>query len=79
MPYACKQSRISRTPYPHLGGQAPTGAQNSDPSPQILVGTRNNFVIDLARKPKKVARPWSRTSRERLAMQVLLAIPRESG
>jgi len=23
-------------------------AQNSDPSPQILVGTRNNFVIDLA-------------------------------
>ena len=26
---------------------AATGAQNSDPSPQILVGTRNNFVIDL--------------------------------
>jgi len=33
---------------PQLGGHASTGAQNSDPSPQILVGTRNNFVIDLA-------------------------------
>jgi len=33
---------------PTWGGQAATGAQNSDPSPQILVGTGNNFVIDLA-------------------------------
>ena len=30
------------------GGHAATGVQNSDPSPQILVGTRKNFVIDLA-------------------------------
>ena len=43
MPYGYTQSRISRTPYPQI-----TGAQNSDPSPQIMVGTRNNFVIDLA-------------------------------
>jgi len=34
---------------PPIGGrQAAAGAQNSDPSPQILVGTRKNFVIDLA-------------------------------
>jgi len=33
---------------PDWGGHAATGAQNSDPSPQILVGTRKNFVIDLA-------------------------------
>jgi len=31
-----------------LGGNAATGAQNSDPSPQFLVGTPKNFVIDLA-------------------------------
>jgi len=30
------------------GGHAATGAQNSDPSPQIFVGTRNIFFIDLA-------------------------------
>jgi len=33
---------------PTWGSQAATGAQNSDPSPHILVGTRKNFVIDLA-------------------------------
>jgi len=33
---------------PQLGGNAATGAQNSDPSPQILIGTRKNFVTDLA-------------------------------
>ena len=37
MPYGYKQSRISRTPYPPMGGNAapPIGdhAQNSDPSP----------------------------------------------
>jgi len=33
---------------PHLGGYAATGAQNSDPSPQILIGTQKNFVIDSA-------------------------------
>jgi len=32
---------------PNWGGNAATGAQKSDPSPQILVGTRKNFVIDL--------------------------------
>jgi len=48
MPYGCKQSRISRTPYPSIGGHAATGAQISDPSLQFLVGTQNNFVIDLA-------------------------------
>jgi len=48
MPYGYKQSRISHSPYSQLGGHAATGAQNSDPSPQILVGTWKNFVIDLA-------------------------------
>jgi len=34
MPYGYKQSRISRTPYPPIGGaHAVTGAQNSDPLP----------------------------------------------
>jgi len=31
-----------------VGAHAATGAQNSDPLPQKLVGTRKNFVIDLA-------------------------------
>jgi len=49
MPYGYKQSRISRTPYlPNWEGPSATGAQNSDPSPQILVGTRKKFVTDLA-------------------------------
>ena len=43
MPYGYKQSCISRTPYPPI-----TGAQNSDPSPQILVGMWKNFIIDFA-------------------------------
>jgi len=30
------------------GGHSATGAQTSDPSRQILVGTRKNFVVDLA-------------------------------
>jgi len=33
---------------PPIGGDAATGTQNSDPSPQFLVGTRKNFAIDLA-------------------------------
>jgi len=49
MPYGYKQSRISCTPYPPIGeGPSATGAQNSDPSPQIFVGTWKNFVTDLA-------------------------------
>jgi len=33
---------------PQLWGARCHRGQNSDPSPQTLVGTRNNFVIDLA-------------------------------
>jgi len=62
---------LQTEPYqPHsihpLGGQAATGAQNSDPSPQILVVTRNNFVIDLAdfgTQTEKVARRWTRATK----------------
>jgi len=33
---------------PNWGGYAATEAQTWDPSPEILGGTRKNFVIDLA-------------------------------
>jgi len=47
MPYGYKQTVLAALHTPQLGGHAVTGAQNSDPSPQILVGTWKNFVIDL--------------------------------
>ena len=35
---------------PQLGGNAATGSQNSDPSPQFLVGTQKNFVITASKR-----------------------------
>jgi len=58
MPCGCEQSRISRTPYPPIGGHTATGAQNSDPSLQFLVGTRKNFVIDLADFGTQTEKGW---------------------
>jgi len=46
MPYGYKQPHS--VPPNWGGGHTATGSQNSDPSPQILVGTWKNFVIDLA-------------------------------
>jgi len=49
MPYGTNRGVSTALHTPQLGwAHAATGAQNSDPSPQILVGTRENFVIDLA-------------------------------
>jgi len=50
MPYAMAANRAVSAALntPQLGEHAATGSQNSDPSPQFLVGTQKNFVIDLA-------------------------------
>ena len=46
MPYGYKQPCQAYSIPPNWGNAA-TGAQNLDPSPQILVGMRKKFVIDL--------------------------------